>query len=477
MPHEKPGGFTAALGNMGFKLSLWLCCDYDVTEYEEHSLPSGAGDADPAAASGPTGEDRYDEDVIRDPHFVPAYQDRITKLGEPWFEHLRKFVDNGATAFKLDGSNQICFHPDRKWRSGMEDEEVHNLYPVLLAKQMAQGFQEHTGRRAMIYTAGGYAGIQQYAATWAGDTGGDEKPLVSLLNHGLSGHSNTSCDMQVWNKPGIHFGFLQPWSQILCWHQYNQPWFLPPDIYEVFKFYARLRYRLLPYLYSAAHVAHRTGLPIMRAMPLVAPDDPRSDEFLLQYMLGDWLLTCAFTDTICLPAGTWIDYWTGAGYEGPLELKYDPPADRGGPLFVKAGAIIPTWPQVDYVGQRPVKTVGLELFPHGHSEFTLYEDDGLTEAYRDGQVATTHIACDCAPDAVTVTVGPRVGAYEGMPESRVWELAIHLRTQPKAVVVNSAPHQDWEYIEGTCVADRVLRLTVPEDPARSRATVVRCSLN
>jgi len=215
----------------------------------------------------------------------------------------------------------------------------------------------------------------------------------------------------------------------------------------------------------------------MRAMPLVAPDDPRSDEFMLQYMLGDWLLTCAFTDTLYLPAGTWIDYWIGTAHEGPRELKCEPPADRGGPLFVKAGAIIPTWPPVDYVGQRLAETVGIELFPHGHSEFTLYEDDGLTEAYRQGHVATTHIACDCSPKTVTVTVGPRIGAYEGMPESRFWELTIHLPARPTAVVVNSAPHQGWECVEGHCATDRLLRLVVPEDPTRSRATVVRCSLN
>ncbi|MCE5219077.1 DUF5110 domain-containing protein [bacterium] len=458
MPHQRPGGFTAALRNMGFKLSLWLCCDYDVTEYEEQLL--APQDAKPGATA--ISEDRYDEDIVKDPHFHPAYQDRITKLGEPWFAHLRKFVDNGAAAFKMDGSNQICFHPDRKWRNGMEDAEVHNLYPVLLAKQMSQGFVEHTARRAMIYTAGGYTGVQQYAATWAGDTGGDAKPLVSLLNHGLSGHSNTSCDMQVWNKAGIHFGFLQPWSQILCWHQYNQPWFLPPEIYEVFKFYARLRYRLLPYLYSAAHVAHRTGMPILRAMPLVAPEDPRSDELILQYMLGEWLLTCAFTDTIYLPAGKWTDYWTGEIHEGPQELRYEPPADRGGPLFVKAGALLPTWPPMDYVGQRSVETMGLEIFPHEDSGFTLYEDDGITEAYREGQVATTHITCHERDGEVSVDLGPRVGRYEGMPERRLWELTLHLPEGATRVFVNGQ-EQSLETAEA---ATGVLRTSVPEGQTR-----------
>ncbi len=422
MPHQRQGGFCAALRNMGFKLSLWLCCDYDLSDHEERQL-QGAAATDPAVAA--PAENRYDEDLVRDPHFHPTYQDRLTKLGEPWFEHLKKFVDNGAAAFKLDGANQVCFHPDRRWRNGMDDAEMHNLYPVLLAKQMSQGFHQHTGRRAMIYTAGGYAGVQQYAATWAGDTGGDAKPLVSLLNHGLSGHSNTSCDMQVWSKAGLHFGFLQPWSQILSWHMYNQPWFLPPDIYEVFKDYARLRYRLLPYLYSAAHQAARTGLPILRAMPLVCPDDPRCDDLLLQYQLGDSLLTCAFTDQLHLPAGRWVDLWTGAVHDGPQDLTYVPPENRGGPLFVKAGAIIPTWGDLDYVGQRPMEAMGLEIWPHGTSQFTLYEDDGLTTAYLRGEVATTPIHCEETAGQVTVTIGPREGHYEGMVARRVWEVALH----------------------------------------------------
>lgn len=471
-PHEQPGGFCAALKNMGFRLSLWLCCDYDVSEYEEQILcgdDAPTGDDEHAA---PAPEDRYEEDIIRDPHFVPRYFDTITRPGEPWFEHLKKFVDNGADAFKLDGSNQICFHPDRKWRNGMDDREMHNLYPVLLAKQMSRGFAEHTGRRPMIYTAGGYAGIQQYAATWAGDTGGGEKPLVCALNHGLSGHSNVSCDMQVWTKAGIHFGFLQPWSQVLCWHQYNQPWFLPEDLQRLFKRYARLRYRLLPYLYSAAHVAARSGMPMMRAMPLVAPDDPGSDELVLQYMLGDSLLTCAFTDTIHLPAGKWVDYWTDEVHEGPLELHYEPPENCGGPLLVRGGGIIPTWPEMDYVGHRPVETVGLEVYPCACGEFTLYEDDGVSLAYLDGEVATTAINCEAREDGLTLTIAPRRGRYEGMPARRTWDVTVHLAPGPGRVSLNGLALQEGLQHDASA---GLLRVEVPEDPEREKAAVLECS--
>ena len=90
-----------------------------------------------------------------------------------------------------DGAYQINAHPDRLYGNGMTDVEMHNMYPTLYNKQMSQGFSEHTGKRAMVYSSGGYTGIQQYSATWAGDPGGGAKPLVSMLNHGMSGHTNT----------------------------------------------------------------------------------------------------------------------------------------------------------------------------------------------------------------------------------------------------------------------------------------------
>lgn len=394
------------------------------------------------------------------------------RVGEGWFEHLKKFVDDGAQAFKMDGANQVLFHPDRKWRNGMDDAEMHNLYPVLLAKQMSRGYGEYTGRRAMIYTACGYAGTQRYAATWAGDTGGGEKPLVSLLNHGLSGHSNTSCDMQVWNAEGIHFGFLQPWCQILSWHQYNQPFFLGKEIEPIFRYYLDWRYRHLPYFYSAAHQAARTGMPIMRAMPLVAPDDPRSPELIHQYMVGEWFLTAAFTDTIHLPKGRWIDYWTGETHVGPKELPCIYPEDRGGPLFVPEGAIIPTYPQMQYIGETSFERVGLEVFPGKASSFTLYEDDGISYAYLDGQVATTEISCRKTARRISLTIGPRQGSYEGMPEERHFDVCVHLPSKPATVTANgktvSAGKTGWQY-DATAKA---LSLSVSEDKARKKAALI-----
>jgi len=479
LPGMKAGGFPAALRNMGFKLSLWLCCDYDLTEFEEMQLTgqleAGAPTETTDGCRLEAGAPRNDDDLFQDPHFQKDRRmfDTQHRAGEGWFEHLKKFVDDGAQCFKMDGANQVLFHPDRRWRNGMTDAEMHNLYPVLLAKQMSRGYGDYTGKRAMIYTACGYAGTQQYAATWAGDTGGGEKPLVSLLNHGLSGHSNTSCDMQVWNPQGVHFGFLQPWCQILSWHQYNQPFFLGDAMEPIFKWYAAWRYRHLPYFYSAAHQAARTGLPIMRAMPLVAPDDPKSPDLIHQYMLGDWFLTAAFTDTIHLPKGRWVDYWTGKVHVGPKDLPCEYPEDRGGPLFVKEGAIIPQYPEMQYVGQKPLECVTIEVFPGKESTFTMIEDDGISYAYLDGAVATTEMSCATKGKEITVTIGPRQGKYEGMSEQRRYEVVMHVLKKPEAVTVNgkAAGKGAWSHD----AAARTVRVSAAEDKGRKKALTIKLS--
>nr|MBQ4317951.1 glycoside hydrolase family 31 protein [Clostridia bacterium] len=295
-----PHTFLGAIDRLKFKLSLWLCCDYDLTVFEEKQLGNTVGGAEKASYLNTGGYETNSENVSfeDDEHFHNASKlmDNVTKPDEGWFEHLKKFVDQGVSAFKLDGAWQVIDHPDRLYGNGMIDKEAHNLYPVIYAKQMSLGYSEHTGKRAMIYTAGGYTGIQQYAATWAGDTGGGYGPLVSMLNGGMCGHSNTSCDLDVFSTESIHFGFLQPWSQVNSWNYWRHPWLLEDEDKEIFRYYDKLRYSLVPYFYTAAYQAYATGMPIMRALPLVYPDDDNCYERLSQYMLGDSLLVGVFLD-------------------------------------------------------------------------------------------------------------------------------------------------------------------------------------
>ena len=225
-----------------------------------------------------------------------------------------------------------------------------------------------------------------------------------------------------------------------------------------------------------AHVAARTGLPIMRAMPLAFPDDEAGPDLIQQYMFGEWFLTGAFVDDIHLPAGRWIDYWTGAVHEGPVDLPCQVPDGRAGPLFVKAGALIPEWPKVDYVGQQVIETLGLDVYPWETSTFTLYEDDGETYAHLDGNLAATAMECCAGDSEVRLEIGARQGQYEGMPERRSYEVRLHLEGKPAVVTVDGARLDDgaagWTWDEEAGVAT----VPVAEDPQRTRPVALVCGL-
>ena len=227
----------------------------------------------------------------------------------------------------------------------------------------------------------------------------------------------------------------------------------------------------MPYLYSAAHVGHRTSMPILRPMPLAYPDDVRLANNLSQYMLGDSLLVVAFTDQVQLPTGRWIDYWSGKEYTGPSEMTAAYPTNRAGALFIKAGAIIPYWPEMDYVGEKPVETIMLEVYPEGKSAFTLYEDDGNSLDYLKGAVAETTMQCETAKGRVKVRIEPRAGSYHGMPSRRSYDLRIHA-AKPQSVTVNGG-QVDWTYEPRT----GSVSLTAAEDAARKTPIVVEMGMN
>lgn len=394
--------FFYNLRQMGFRLSLWLCCDYDLLWEEEHTYLD-------------IGENSFDGAEIIDEHFAgTVVMDQITKPKEPWFEHLKKFVDQGASAFKLDGAKQVLEHPDRLWAGKYLDAEVHNVYPVIYSKQMKEGFSNYTGKRALIYTPALYAGSQQYCASWAGDTGGGADTLVSILNLALCGHTNASCDMDPTDLKGIHYGFLMPWSQLLGWRNWHHPWFLGEELKEGIRFYSKLRSSLFPYLYSMAHKAADTGLPMARPLSLMYPDVPEYDTVLNTYLLGDSFLVSAFSTTVTLPEGGWIDFWTGDYYSGGTTISYTPPSGRGGALFVKAGSIFAMQAPMPYLDKAMPDHYNIRIYPGSSCSFTLVEDDGISYDYLHGGKAETHMQLSAVEqNQNTFTLEKRAGSFLG----------------------------------------------------------------
>ncbi len=407
--------FISKLHKLGFKLALWLCIDQDLSIEEEDLWAKKAG---------------------------------MPQSGlEHWFPHLTKFMDQGVDGFKLDPGRTLDEHIYRKYYNGYTDREMHNLNQVLLPKQMATTFREHKGIRSFHHYCGGYAGTQHWGASTSGDNGGGKNALYDQLNLGLSGFVNTSADVMENvddNKAGMHLGFFLPWVQINSWYSLHHPWYLKPDEKETFRYYAQLRNNLTPYIYSAALQGSQTGMPILRAMPLVFPDDRKVDNMIYQYMFGENLLVSAFSDSIYLPKGNWKNYWTDEKLTGGKTIHSKVPDNRGGLLFIKAGAIIPYQKPMQYIGEYPVDTLIVKVFPDKQSAYTLWEDDGSSFDYENGRIAKTRFECIDNSKETQLVIYPCQGSYSGISDSRNYQVEIGFSHKPLQVLVNGNKIENWK---------------------------------
>ena len=396
-PH--PESFISALKRYGFHLKLWLCVDHDLTA-EEERIARGEETCDPPA----------------------------------WFDHLVPFVEDGADAFKIDPCELVYeVHPDMNYKNGACDEQMHNLNQTLIVKQMYRGFAKTTNRRPMHHYCGAYTGFQRWGAMTTGDNGGRQGALTWILNLAMSGVMNTTCDMDVHSLEAIHFGLLLPWGHLNSWFGFSQPWWAGDEHEKAFTEYARLRYRLLPYIYSTALEGHEEDLPMIRPMPLAFPGCAELADCATQYMLGPYLMVTAFENRVTFPAGEWEDFFTGARYTGPCTIDFTPAPGKGGGLFVRRGAIIPTWKDRDYVYQYDDREIELDVYPFGESRYTFREDDGLSLDYESANSCRTEMVCRADDQEIRLTIGPREGDYQGKCAQRVWKVRMHGAAAPVVV--------------------------------------------
>lgn len=413
--------FIGKLRSMGFHLGLWLCEEYDLSIQEEDIIAERTG----GKLSGQ----------------------------EHWMDHLTVFMDQGVEGFKLDPARTIDNHTNWEYYNGRTDKEMHNLNQVLLPKQMRELGRKYNGKRTWHHYCGGWSGTQHWTASTSGDNGGGKTALYDQLNLGMSGFLNTSCDVmsvpRELEMQGLHFGLFLPWVQINSWFSMMHPFYYAKEEQDIYRFYVKLRYSLAPYIYSMALEAAQNGMPIVRSMPLCFPDDRNCDDMTYQYMFGDNFCVGIFTNEIYLPKGTWTDAWSGEKIVSKGEtFTREYPSNRAGLLFIREGAIIPTQPDVEYLGARPFDRVILKVYPHGDSAYTMLDDDGESYEYENGGVASTLFESHERDGGVDVVVNPVQGSFKGMPSEREYSFRIQRDSRPASVSLNGAAVQDWTYEDG-----------------------------
>ena len=311
-----------------------------------------------------------------------------------WFQDLhRPVLRMGADVFKTDFGEDIP--RDALFHNGQTGASMHNLYPLLYNEAVAAVTRDERGHSA-VWGRAATGGSQRTPVCWSGDPAADFDSLGCTIRGGLSmGLSG----VPFWsNDIGGYRGMPDPelyvrWAQfgLFCSHSRmhgdspREPWVFGENALRIVRSYVNLRYQFFPYFYSTAREASRTGMPVIRALALMWPDDPNALDKDQQYMLGPWLMVAPVVHrsgrkSVYLPEGVWIDYWTGEQLNGPRTLHLRVPLDRL-PLYVREGAIIPSMRSAMRIPEGRIDPLLLDLYPSstGSASYTIREDEGNTD--------------------------------------------------------------------------------------------------
>ncbi|HEX3437781.1 MAG TPA: TIM-barrel domain-containing protein [Pseudacidobacterium sp.] len=342
--------------------------------------------------------------------------------------------------------------------------------------------QQREGKRPLLFHRWGGLGNHRYQIGFSGDTVSVWESLAfqpwftataanvgyAYWSHDIGGHMPGAVDPELYTR-WIQFGAFSP---ILRTHTTKNPdserriWAYPEPYSSIMRNTFQLRYALQPYLYTEGRRTYDTGIAFLHPLYYDWPEADEAYSNKDEYIFGQEMIVAPVTkpvdkdsqlaqEQVWIPQGEWIEWPTGKHFTGPatVERKF---SISQIPVYLRAGAIVPTQPQMEYTGQKPVDPLILNIFPladNQKSSYSVYEDSSKGEGYKRGVSAWTDVNAKQSGDDLTVEIAPVRGAYPGMPHQRGYEIRLPGDWPPESVTVNGtnlvfALHSDkrgWHY--------------------------------
>lgn len=352
----------------------------------------------------------------------------------------------------------------------------HNVFGMQMVRATFEGLRKLApDRRPFAITRAGYAGVQRYSAVWSGDNDASWDHLALtiplLTNLSISGVAFVGADVGGFaanTTPELYTRWMQAAALTPFYRTHSatdteqrEPWTWGGDWERINRASIELRYRLLPYLYTLFAQNEKTGQPPLRPLAFDYPQDV--DALLVndEYLVGRDLLVAPVVvqnqrvRSVHFPKGdAWIDWWSGARYEGGKTVRIDAPLERL-PLFVRAGASVPTQPVVQHTGEMKNVPLTIVVATDGTGASEIYEDAGDGYAYRNGVSRTVKVAVSAGKVALDI---PKSVAYQRIAAVEL----LGLDAAPAKLAIDGKPVGDATFDAAT----KRLRIALPSENVR-----------